>query len=122
MPPTRAAGGTWTHLLGKFYAQGWDGFWLDSSEPEKAYAHGGESDTQLYDKKLFIGNGALYTNIFPLMHTGNIYTHWRADTDKKRIFILTRSGFAGDQRPAATRGPATYSAPSRPSSVRCRRA
>ena len=92
----------WKNLLGKFYAQGWDGFWLDSSEPEKAYAHGGESDAQLYDKKLFIGNGALYTNVFPLMHTGNIYARWREETDKKRIFILTRSGFAGDQRYAAT--------------------
>jgi alpha-D-xyloside xylohydrolase len=92
----------WTHLLGKLSAQGWDGFWLDSSEPEKAFPHGGESDAMLYDKKLFIGNGALYTNVFPLMHTGNIYTHWRETTDKKRIFILTRSGFAGDQRYAAT--------------------
>ncbi len=92
----------WDNLLGKLAAQGWDGFWLDSSEPEKAYAHGGESDASLFDKKLFIGNGALYTNVFPLMHTGNIYTHWRESTDKKRLFILTRSGFAGDQRYAAT--------------------
>ena len=36
------------------------------------------------------------------MHTGNIYTHWREATDQKRVFILTRSGFAGDQRYAAT--------------------
>ncbi len=92
----------WKNLLGKLAAQGWDAFWLDSSEPEKQYAHGGESDAQLYDKKLFIGNGALYTNVFPLMHTGNIYTHWREDNGKKRLFILTRSGFAGDQRYAAT--------------------
>ena len=73
-----------------------------SSEPERSYPHGGESDASLFDKKLFIGNGALYTNLFPLMHTGNIYTHWRESTDKKRLFILTRSGFAGDQRYAAT--------------------
>ncbi|MBV8629844.1 MAG: DUF5110 domain-containing protein [Silvibacterium sp.] len=92
----------WKNLLGKLAAQGWDAFWLDSSEPEKQYTHGGESDAQLFDKKLFIGNGALYTNVFPLMHTGNIYTHWREDNGQKRLFILTRSGFAGDQRYAAT--------------------
>ena len=92
----------WKNLLGKLAEQGWDGFWLDSSEPERSYPHGGESDASLFDKKLFIGNGALYTNLFPLMHTGNIYTHWRESTDKKRLFILTRSGFAGDQRYAAT--------------------
>lgn len=92
----------WNHLVGKLFAQGWDAFWLDSSEPEVAYPHGGESSTQLYNRKLYIGNGALYTNVFPLMHTGNVYKHWRATTDKKRVFILTRSGFAGDQRYAAT--------------------
>jgi alpha-D-xyloside xylohydrolase len=92
----------WKHLIGKLFAQGWDGFWLDSSEPEIAYLHGGESDAELYDRKLSIGNGALYTNVFPLMHVGNIYTHWRDTTDQKRVFILTRSGFAGDQRYGAT--------------------
>jgi alpha-D-xyloside xylohydrolase len=92
----------WSHLVGRLFAQGWDGFWLDSSEPEVAYLHGGESDAELYDRQLHIGNGALYTNVFPLMHTGNIYTHWRDTTDKKRVFILTRSGFAGDQRYGAT--------------------
>jgi alpha-D-xyloside xylohydrolase len=92
----------WNNLVGKLFAQGWDGFWLDSSEPEVAYPHGGESDAELYHRQIHIGNGALYTNIFPLMHTGNIYTHWRATTDQKRVFILTRSGFAGDQRYGAT--------------------
>lgn len=92
----------WDHLVGKLFAQGWDGFWLDSSEPEIAYTHGGESDVELYDRQLHIGNGALYTNVFPLMHTGNVYTNWRATTDEKRVFILTRSGFAGDQRYGAT--------------------
>lgn len=92
----------WSHLVGKMFAQGWDAFWLDSSEPEVQYPHGGESDASLEDKQLFIGNGARYTNIFPLMHTGNVYRHWRETTDKKRVFILTRSAFAGQQRNAAT--------------------
>ncbi|MGC1782825.1 MAG: TIM-barrel domain-containing protein [Acidobacteriaceae bacterium] len=92
----------WKHLAGKLFAQGWDAFWLDSSEPEVQYPHGGQSDSALEDKKLFIGNGARYTNIFPLMHTGNVYRHWRETTDQKRVFILTRSAFAGQQRNAAT--------------------
>lgn len=92
----------WKHLVGKLFSQGWDAFWLDSSEPEAQYPHGGQSDAVLADKKLFIGNGARYTNIFPLMHTGNVYTHWRDTTNQKRVFILTRSAFAGQQRNAAT--------------------
>jgi alpha-D-xyloside xylohydrolase len=67
----------WKHLVGKLFAQGWDAFWLDSSEPEVQYAHGGQSNISLEDRKLFLGNGALYTNVFPLMHTGNIYRNWR---------------------------------------------
>lgn len=89
----------WNLLVGKLFAQGWDGFWLDSSEPECC---NGYSDATLEDRQLSIGNGARYTNLFPLMHTGNVYDHWRATTDRKRVFILTRSAFAGQQRNATT--------------------
>ena len=89
----------WDHLMGKKFAEGWDGFWLDSSEPE---IWDGFSDGSLDEKHLFIGNGARYTNIFPLMHSGGVYEHWRKTTDAKRVFILTRSGFLGQQRNATT--------------------
>lgn len=89
----------WNLLAGKMFAQGWDGFWLDSSEPECC---NGYSDATLDDLQLSVGNGARYTNIFPLMHTGGVYDHWRAATDRKRVFILTRSAFAGQQRYATT--------------------
>ena len=89
----------WNLLVGKMFAMGWDGFWLDSSEPECC---NGYSDATLDTMQLSIGNGARYTNIFPLMHTGGVYDHWRAATDRKRVFILTRSAFAGQQRNATT--------------------
>ncbi|HTX76160.1 MAG TPA: TIM-barrel domain-containing protein [Terracidiphilus sp.] len=89
----------WNLLVGKMFAQGWDGFWLDSSEPECC---DGSSDATLDSAQLSIGNGARYTNIYPLMHTGGVYEHWRATTDRKRVFILTRSAFAGQQRNATT--------------------
>lgn len=91
----------WNNLVGKEFAKGWDAFWLDSSEPEQGFGNG-HSDTVLAHTKLYVGNGALYANIFPLMHTGNVYQHWRTTAEKKRAFLLTRSAFAGQQRNAAT--------------------
>jgi alpha-D-xyloside xylohydrolase len=90
----------WKNLDGKLLAQGWDAFWLDSAEPEEYWPHWG--DAILQNKHLAIGNGAQYTNIFPLMHTLGVQEHWRADTDRKRVFLLTRSGFLGQQRVGAT--------------------
>ena len=57
----------WDNLAGKLFAQGWDAFWLDSAEPEEFWPHMG--DAILRNKQISIGNGAEYTNIFPLMHT-----------------------------------------------------
>jgi alpha-D-xyloside xylohydrolase len=90
----------WNNLAGPLFAQGWDAFWLDSAEPEEFWPHMG--DAILRDKQLSIGNGARYTNIFPLLHTGGIHDHWRKTTDQKRVFLLTRSAFLGQQRNGAT--------------------
>jgi alpha-D-xyloside xylohydrolase len=89
----------WNNLVGVKFAEGWDGFWLDSSEPEIA---NGQSDAVLDFQQLSIGNGARYTNLFPLMHCGGVHDHWRKSTDRKRVFLLTRSGFLGQQRYATT--------------------
>jgi alpha-D-xyloside xylohydrolase len=90
----------WDNLAGKLFSQGWDAFWLDSAEPEEYWPHWG--DAILRDKQLAIGSGARYTNIFPFMHTSGIQEHWRATTDQKRVFLLTRSAFLGQQRVGAT--------------------
>src|SRR5579863_120816 len=79
----------WKRLPGALLAQGWDAFWLDSAEPEEFWPHMG--DGILRNKQLAIGNGAEYTNVFPLLHTLGVQNHWKADTSRKRVFLLTRS-------------------------------
>jgi alpha-D-xyloside xylohydrolase len=90
----------WNRLPGKLFAQGWDAFWLDSAEPEEYWPHMG--DAILRNKQLAIGNGAEYTNVFPLLHTLGVQDHWKVTTDRKRVFLLTRSAFLGQQRVGAT--------------------
>ena len=90
----------WQRLPGKLFAQGWDAFWLDSAEPEEYWPHMG--DAILRNKQLAIGNGAEYTNVFPLLHTLGVQEHWKAANTSKRVFLLTRSAFVGQQRVGAT--------------------
>ncbi len=89
----------WDQFVGKLFAQGWDAFWLDSSEPEEAWPHVG--DAILRDKQLHIGSGLEYTNVFPLEHTGGVQEHWKETNPEKRVFLLTRSAFMGQQRNGA---------------------
>src|SRR5271166_406550 len=90
----------WENLAGKLFSQGWDAFWLDSAEPEEYWPHMG--DAILRNQQVAIGNGAEYTNVFPLMHTLGVQQHWKKTTESKRVFLLTRSAFLGQQRVGAT--------------------
>ncbi len=89
----------WNNLVGKLFAQGWDAFWLDSSEPEEAWPHVG--DAILRDKRLHIGSGLEYTNVYPMLHTGGVQARWQQANPDKRVFLLTRSAFVGQQRNGA---------------------
>jgi alpha-D-xyloside xylohydrolase len=53
------------------------------------------------DTKTYLGSFRKVRNAFPLMTVGGIYEHQRAVTSDKRVFILTRSAFAGQQRYAS---------------------
>jgi alpha-D-xyloside xylohydrolase len=88
----------WNLLPSTLLAKGFDAFWLDASEPED---DDGNSDAVLHDKRLVAGDGALFTNAYPLFHSESIYQHWRQTLSSKRAFLLTRSAFIGQQRNGA---------------------
>jgi alpha-D-xyloside xylohydrolase len=76
---------------------GADAWWLDTTEPETE----GLETSLLVNHQTALGNGARYANEFPLMTTTGVYQGQRAASDQKRVFILSRSGYAGIQRNAA---------------------
>jgi alpha-D-xyloside xylohydrolase len=88
----------WDQVDKGLFSIGVDAWWMDTTEPE---TEGQEENIQL-GHKLSIGSGDRYVNVFPLMDTGAVYDGQRAASDKKRVYILSRSAFAGSQRYAVT--------------------
>ena len=88
----------WQLMDDALFKIGIDAWWLDTTEPE---TEGREENIQL-NHKLAIGSGNRYVNLFPLMTTTAVYEGQRAASDQKRVFILSRSAFAGSQRNAVT--------------------
>lgn len=82
----------WKYLR-RMHALGLDAWWMDSSEPD----HLDFKDEDL-NNKTYLGSFRKVRNAFPLMTVGGVYTHQRQVDSSKRIFILTRSAFAGQQR------------------------
>ena len=82
----------WKYLK-YLHSLGIDGWWMDSSEPD----HLDFKPSDL-DNKTYLGSFRKVRNAFPLMTVGGVYTHQRAVDSGKRVFILTRSAFAGQQR------------------------
>lgn len=83
----------WRYLNNGIFSKNVDGFWLDSTEPDHINVK--ESD---YDQPTSLGTFRSVHNAFPLMTVGGVYNHWRGETSDKRVVILTRSAFAGQQR------------------------
>lgn len=84
----------WNLIDQSLFQIGADAWWMDTTEPE---TEGREKNLLMYNKTA-IGSGARYANIYPLMTTGGVYDGQRAASDEKRVFILSRSSFAGGQR------------------------
>lgn len=70
-----------------------DGWWMDSTEPDHFNASKEDFDTPTY-----LGSFRKVRNAYPLMTVGGVYDHQRAVDSTKRVFILTRSGYTGQQR------------------------
>jgi len=86
----------WKYLNKGIFSLGVDSWWMDSTEPDHLSQKAGDLDIQTY-----LGSFRKVRNAYPLMTVGGVYDHQRETSGDKRVFILTRSAFAGQQRYAA---------------------
>ncbi len=86
-------------LLDKY---GWDAIWADNTEPQAYPDSINPNGDGMRGVSTALGKGAFYTNAYPLQHNKGLYEGWRKiGPASKRVYILTRSAFAGQQRYAA---------------------
>jgi alpha-D-xyloside xylohydrolase len=88
----------WDEVNKGLFSIGLDAWWMDTTEPETE----GQEDNILLGHKLAAGSGDRYVNAFPLLDTQAVYQGQRSASDAKRVFILSRSAFAGSQRNGVT--------------------
>ena len=83
----------WKYLR-KLYDYGTDAWWMDSTDPDCFYPT--EDD---YQHQVYGGTWRSQRNAFPLETVRGIYQSQRKDypNASKRVFIMTRSSFAGQQ-------------------------
>ena len=79
------------------YKYGIDAWWMDASEPNV------RDCTPMWYRKALCGPTALgtsteYFNAYSIVNADAIYNGQRSVQPNQRVFLLTRSGFAGEQR------------------------
>ncbi|MEH0153291.1 TIM-barrel domain-containing protein [Limibacter armeniacum] len=87
----------WEQIKEKLYTKGFDAWWMDASEPDIL-----SNASVQYRKDLMnptaMGSSTQYFNAYALMNAKGIYEGQRSVDNDERVFILTRSGFAGLQK------------------------
>jgi alpha-D-xyloside xylohydrolase len=91
----------WKHLQKGLLGIGFDGLWLDATEPEANWA-----DDSLIQKRHMVevskrcaaGSLARHLNAYPLLTTEGVARNWRAALPGQRPLMLTRSAFTGQGR------------------------
>jgi alpha-D-xyloside xylohydrolase len=88
--------GFWDLINKKIYSKGVDAWWMDASEPD-ILSNVSPKRRKDQMSPTAIGPAALVLNAYPMMNAKGIYEGQRETNPNNRVFILTRSAFAGSQ-------------------------
>ena len=94
----------WKQAGRELFSGGFDSWWCDSTEPFTTPDWSGSFRREPWERYCLVGEehkkylDAAKANCYALEHAKGIYQNQRAETSEKRVFNLTRSGWAGSQR------------------------
>lgn len=98
-----ARGLYWRQTERGLFAHGFDAWWADCTEPFEADWAGAVKPEPEQRLQINVGEAKRYLdpefiNAYSLAHSQGIYEGQRHASDQKRVFTLTRSAYAGQQR------------------------
>lgn len=88
----------WQQIDTHLFRKGVDAWWMDATEPDLTASPPTLEGQKKYMNPTAMGTASRMLNGYALMNSSGIYTGQREAAPNQRVFILTRSGFAGQQR------------------------
>ena len=87
----------WSQMSEHYLPLGVDAWWMDASEPD-ILSNASLEYRKALSTPTYLGSSTRYLNAYALMNAQAIYEGQRGERPDQRVFLLTRSGFAGLQR------------------------
>jgi alpha-D-xyloside xylohydrolase len=91
----------WSQIEPALYRRGVDAWWMDATEPDVVSSPPTLDRVRTHMNPTALGPASRVLNAWALENSRGVYEHQREVTPDQRVFILTRSGFAGIQRYAS---------------------
>jgi alpha-D-xyloside xylohydrolase len=88
----------WSQIETALFRRGVDAWWMDATEPDLVSSPPTLERVRAHIDRTAAGSASRVLNAYPLLNSRNVYEGQRVSAPDRRVFILTRSGFAGIQR------------------------
>jgi alpha-D-xyloside xylohydrolase len=88
----------WSQIDSHLFSKGIDAWWMDATEPDLMPSPPTLDGQRTHMNPTYMGTGSRMLNGYALENSEGVYTGQREAAPNQRVFILTRSGFAGLQR------------------------
>jgi len=96
----------WSQMNTALFTIGVDAWWMDATSPRSSRPiHQYQlavTTNQTHMNPTALGSGSRMLNAYALVNSQAVYEGQRAAAPNQRVFMLTRNGFAGMQRYAAS--------------------